>query len=436
MTNTTRYKKTLCFGFMGLLLLGVGLLQSWNVAFQIFNLCLISAIMALGVNVQWGYAGLFNVGIMGFAALGGLAAVLISEPVFAAAWEAGALNVWLGMLVVLLGGGLIILVTLGKAQYRFWIAGLIAIAVYLASDFLFKPAAGAIEQIDPALMGYIGGLGLPIILSWVIGGIVAGYFAWLIGNITIGLRSDYLAIATLGIAEILILIIKNEDWLARGVKNVVGLSRPVPNEKDLKSAPWFQNIAETLGADPITFSNLWIKVSYSLMFLVVLIILFLLFELALRSPWGRMMRAIRDNEVAAHAMGKNVVARKVEVFVLGSFVVGVAGAMLVTLDGQFAPTTYHPVRYTFLIWVMVVVGGSGNNWGAVFGGFLIWFIWIESEPVGHWLLDILTLWLRDEGPLKSHLLDNAAHMRLLTMGLILIITLRYFPQGVIPEEQQ
>ena len=113
-------------------------------------------------------------------------------------------------------------------------------------------------------------------------------------------------------------------------------------------------------------------------------------ERALNSPWGRMMRAIRDNRDAAEAMGKDVTRRHLQVFVLGSAVVGVAGAMLVTLDGQFTPGSYNPLRFTFLIWVMVIVGGSGNNWGAVLGGFLIWFVWVMAEPVGTWLMATLT----------------------------------------------
>ena len=102
------------------------------------------------------------------------------------------------------------------------------------------------------------------------------------------------------------------------------------------------------------------------------------------------MRAIRDNETAANAMGKYVTKQHLLVFVLGSAVIGVAGAMMVTLDGQFTPTSYQPLRFTFLIWVMVIAGGSGNNWGAVLGGFLIWFFWIEAEPIGLWLMDVVT----------------------------------------------
>ena len=113
-------------------------------------------------------------------------------------------------------------------------------------------------------------------------------------------------------------------------------------------------------------------------------------EKALNSPWGRMMRAIRDNETAAEAMGKDVKARHLQVFILGSAVCGLAGAMMTTLDSQLVPGTYQPLRFTFLVWVMVIVGGSGNNWGAVLGGFLIWWLWIMVEPLGLGLMRGIT----------------------------------------------
>jgi branched-chain amino acid transport system permease protein len=148
------------------------------------------------------------------------------------------------------------------------------------------------------------------------------------------------------------------------------------------------------------------------------------------------MRAIRDNEVSANAMGKNVTARHLQVFVLGSALVGLAGAMLTTLDGQFTPASYQLLRFTFLIWVMVIVGGSGNNAGAILGGFLIWFFWIEAEPIGLWLINILTIGMADDSWLKLHLLENAAHTRLMTMGLVLLLVLRFAPKGLIPEEKR
>ena len=146
-----------------------------------------------------------------------------------------------------------------------------------------------------------------------------------------------------------------------------------------------------------------------------------------------MMRAIRDNEVAAEAMGKDVTGRHLQIFILGSAVCGLAGAMMTTLDGQLTPGTYQPLRFTFLVWVMVIVGGSGNNFGAVLGGFLIWFLWIQVEPYGLLLVELITAGMEDGYWLKDHLIDSAAHMRLLTMGLILLIVLRFSPRGLIPE---
>ena len=181
-------------------------------------------------------------------------------------------------------------------------------------------------------------------------------------------------------------------------------------------------------------STLYVKIAYALLFLAVLLILLWMAQMALQSPWGRMMRAIRDNEVAAEAMGKDVTRRHLQIFVLGSAVCGLAGAMLTTLDSQLVPTTYQPLRFTFLIWVMVIVGGSGNNFGAVLGGMLIWYLWVQVEPVGIWLMQLLTAGMADGSWLKAHLMDSAAHMRLFTMGLVLLLVLRFSPRGLIPEK--
>jgi branched-chain amino acid transport system permease protein len=154
---------------------------------------------------------------------------------------------------------------------------------------------------------------------------------------------------------------------------------------------------------------------------------------ALHSPWGRMMRAIRDNEVAASAMGKDVVARHRQVFLLGSAVMGIAGAMLTTLDGQFTPGAYNPLRFTFLIWVMVVVGGSGSNLGSVVGAFVVWFLWIEAEPTALWAMGHVIEWLDESSPLRQPLLDAAPHMRMVVMGSMLLLVLRLSPGGILPE---
>jgi len=421
------------FALVALLIVGTGFVQSWNSALFILNMGLISAIMALGVNLQWGIAGLFNVGIMGFVALGGLAAVLTSMPPTTEAWAAGGLRVIGGLAMGAATVVAAIYVQKRVTQYRALVTLAVLVAGFFAYRAVFDPAVEAIEAVNPAGTGYLGGLGLPVIFAWPVGGLLAAGAAWVIGKTALGLRSDYLAIATLGIAEIVIAIMKNEEWLSRGVKNVNGIPRPVPNEIDLQQSQDFVDRAAGIGLDPVTASTLYVKLGYSLLFASVLILILILAQLALASPWGRMMRAIRDNEVAARAMGKDVKARHLQVFVLGSAICGIAGAMMTSLDSLLAPGAYQPLRFTFLIWVMVIVGGSGNNFGSVLGGFLIWFLWVQVEPIGLGLMQLIAGALPDGSALGEHLLDSAAHMRLLTMGLILLLVLRFSPRGLIPE---
>ena len=427
-------RNLLLFAFVAVLYLGTGFLQSWDSALNALNFGLISAILALGVNLQWGYAGLFNVGVMGFVALGGLAVVLVSMPPVEAAWAAGGG----GMMMALLAGAATVAAAIlvhgrlsGRA--RIWGTAAVVLVGFVIYRSLFDPARDAIEAVDPAATGYLGGLGLPVLLAWPAGAALAAGVAWLVGKTALGLRSDYLAIATLGISEIIIAVLKNEDWLTRGVKNVFGLPRPVPDPVELQADPAFIETAASLGLAPVEASTLWIKLLYAGMFLVVLALLLWLTQAALASPWGRMMRAIRDNETAAEAMGKDVTRRHLQVFILGSAICGLAGAMMTTLDGQLTPSSYQPLRFTFLIWVMVIVGGSGNNWGSVLGGFLIWWLWIQVEPLGALLMQGLTWPLPDGSALKAHLLDSVQHMRLLTMGIVLLLVLRFSPRGLIPE---
>lgn len=441
------------FAFIGVLFLIIGFVQSWSVSLGIFNLCLISAVMALGVNMQWGYAGLLNVGVMGFAALGGLSVVLVSRAPVADAWAAGTANLALALIcfVITIVSMRFLYKRWPRGQRRAWAMAATLIGGLFMTRYFLDPAVTSIEAVEPAKTGFLGGMGLPVLFSWAVGGLFAAGAAWLIGKVALGLRADYLAIATLGISEIIVAILKNEDWLTRGVKNVTGLARPVPYEIELQNSAWFVDFiarwnaaglsslnqadrAVALKQYVIDGSSIFVKLCYTGLFASVLVIILLLSVRALNSPWGRMMRAIRDNEVAAGAMGKNVTRRHLQIFVIGSAVIGIAGAMLTTLDGQFTPTTYNPLRYTFLIWVMVIVGGSGNNMGAVLGGFLIWLVWIEAEPVGVWLMETATAWMEHGDPVREHLIRNAQHMRLFFMGFVLLLVLRYSPGGLLPEQ--
>jgi branched-chain amino acid transport system permease protein len=427
-------RNSLLFAAVAALIVLTGFMQSWNAALAIVNMGLVSAVMALGVNISWGYAGLYNVGTMGFVALGGLATVLVATQPTGGAWQAGGVRI----LAALVFGALVIAAAawlhrrIPKGGRRTAALAVLLVAGFYAYRLILDPAVMAVEAINPALQGNLGGLGLPVLLSWPVGGLLAAGAGWLIGKTALGLRSDYLAIATLGIAEIVIAVLKNEDWLDRGVKNIVNIPRPVPYEVDLQANPAFVSFMSGVGADPGAASGIVVKLLYAGLFLAVLLILVWLSQAALNSPWGRMMRAIRDNEMAAAAMGKDVTSRHLQVFVLGCAVLGISGAMLATLEGQLTPGAFQPLRFTFLIWVMVVVGGSGSNYGAVLGGVLIWYLWVQVEPWGNALMALATSGMADGSPLKQHLLDSAAQMRPLVMGVILILMLRFRPQGLIP----
>lgn len=433
---TEQTKTYALFAMVAVLIVGTGFAQSWNSALFILNMGLISAIMSLGVNLQWGIAGLLNVGVMGFVALGGLATVLISMPGDKEAWAAGGPSILLGLLIgaATIVGALYVSKRLAKGMARTIVIIAIILAGFILYRMTFIPAVKAVEAVNPANSGYLGGLGLPVLLAWPVGGLFAAGAAWVIGKTALGLRSDYLAIATLGISEIIIAILKNEDWMSRGVKNVIGIPRPLPYEIDLQNDPSFVERAAGFGLDPTTASTLYVKIGYALLFAVVLIVLLWFSQRALNSPWGRMMRAIRDNETAARAMGKNVTARHLQIFILGSAICGIAGAMMTTLDSQLTPASYQPLRFTFLIWVMVIVGGSGNNLGSVLGGFLVWFLWVQVEPIGLWLMQVITAPMAEDSALRAHLIESAAHMRLLTMGLFLLLMLRFSPRGLLPEK--
>ena len=442
------------YSIMIFLIILVGIFQSWSIALTILNYCLISAVMTIGANIQWGYAGLINFGIMGYTALGGLAVVLVSVPPVKEAWSVGGLNIIMCIFIIV---GMIISIKaiikkIEKSRKRNYIIGFVVVIGLLLIRLISSPAIEGIESVEPAKTGYLGGLGMPVLFSWIVGGLFAAGVAFIIGKIALGLRADYLAIATLLIAEIIVSIIKHEEWLARGVKNVIGLKRPAPYEIDLQNSQWFIELVEKLNKGKlqvisslserqdilnqlvIDASSVYVKLCFAGLFLSVVIILLILTQKALYSPWGRKMRAIRDNEEAAGAMGKNVVKEHLLIFILGSAVVGMAGAMMVTNDGLFTPGSYRPMRYTFVIWVMVIVGGTGNNFGAILGGFVVWFLWVQAAPIALFFITLFTAHLPETNELKIHLINSAPYFRFLMIGIVLLIIMRYRPRGILPEK--
>ena len=452
MTQNLDFK--ICFGVMTVLTLLVGIFQSWGIALSILNICLISAVMSMGVNIQWGFAGLINFGVMGFLAIGGLATVLVSVPPVYEAWSAGGMGILISglFLAFFIFNIFFINKKFFKYKYKNYLIFFIIIISIPLLKYIAGPSISNIESINAATSGFLGGANLPIILSWFVGAILSALVAFVVGKVCLGLRSDYLAISTLLISGIIITIVKHEEWLSRGVKNVIGLKRPAPYEVDLQNSEWFVKLIEFINFSKISkvldleqqtnllnqlvisSSGVFVKLCFSIIFLIVVLTILYFSEKALNSPWGRMMRAIRDNEEAAKSIGKNVVHQHLYIFMLGSAIIGFAGAMLVTYDGLFTPSSYQPLRYTFLIWVMVLLGGTGNNYGAILGGFVVWFIWIQAAPFALFVINVLTNHLDDTSYLKEHLTNSIPYFRYLMMGLGLLLVMRYRSKGLLPEK--
>jgi len=375
------------------------------------------ALIALGLTIQWGYAGLFNAGVMGFVAIGAFMTVLVSFPPNEAFWNSdmparlGAMALYAAIGIALTWGASR-LDRLGMPRrLRTLITVMTGAAAWLTVSAALDPVARDIER----QAGFIGGLGLPVLLGWAAGGAAAGAVAWFVGRICLGLRSDYLAIATLGIAEIVKALLKNADWLTKGTLTVSPLPWPVPTP------------------DQIGF--VWARASYLALMAMLVVVAWALLERAWRAPWGRMMRAIRDNEAAAAAMGKNVNRRRLEIFVLGSVLMGAGGAALVTFTRIFDPAGFLPLNHTFLIWVMIILGGAGSNLGAVFGALFVYVVWVMSEPAALLLFDAVReagqSWFGWQAP--ADLDSRALQARVFVIGLTITLVLRYAPAGLIPE---
>jgi branched-chain amino acid transport system permease protein len=301
--------------------------------------------------------------------------------------------------------------------------GIIVTLVLIVSFVVISNHMASMSKEIESTSGWGGGLGLPVLFGWAVAGVVAAIIAWAVGKICLGLRSDYLAIATLGIAAIIKTFLKNADWLTRGTLTVSPLPWPVPATPDYLA----------MGDDPTTAFT-YARGGYLLLMVVIIALVIWGIERAYHGPWGRMMRAIRDNYIAASSMGKDVTERQLQLFVLGSVLMGLGGAILATYTQLFDPSGYQPINHTFLVWVMVIVGGAGNSFGALFGAVFIYLVYSLSDPVSHALFDQLSALLKHMGwPEIPDVDSRASQMRVFVLGLVITLALRYAPRGLIPE---
>ena len=255
---------------------------------------------------------------------------------------------------------------------------------------------------SPASPDYLGGFGLPFLAGLALAMVIAGILALAVGLITLKLRSDYLAIATIGIAEIVRLFLKNEDWLTNGVRGMPSIPGP------------FEGIEG--GGEAL---------AYLVTLLAFVGLVYWVCQRLFRSPWARVLRGIRANEDAVLAAGKNVLRFRVEAFVLGSMFMGLGGGLYAHFVGFISPSAFDPMFATFVVWVMLIAGGSGNNRGALLGALVIWGVWTMSESMIGGLIDI--------GLLPDGLKTQASALRIFLIGLLLEIILLTRPQGLLPE---
>ncbi|MGD9241092.1 MAG: branched-chain amino acid ABC transporter permease, partial [Desulfobacterales bacterium] len=248
----------------------------------------IYAVFALGLNIQWGYTGLFNIGIAGFFCIGAYTSAMITTPMPTGVY----------------------------AKY--------------------------VHQIF--------GLNLPFVFGLLGAAVVCGIVALLIGIPTLRLGEDYLAIATLGIAETVRLIFNNETWLANGPRGLMGLPQPLHKL-----------------VEPNNYNYV-----YLVIIVLVMVLIYLLIERAIRSPWGRVLRAVREDEVSAAMSGKDIFNFKMQSLIFGAMVMGIGGALYAHYTKAISPSVFTPLYGTFIIWVMLMAGGSGNNKGAILGAYVIW----------------------------------------------------------------
>jgi branched-chain amino acid transport system permease protein len=288
------------------------------------------ALLCLGLNLQWGVTGLFNVGVAGFVAVGAYGTALLTGPDSPDHW---------------------------------------------------------------------GGLGWPVAVGWVGAALLAGLAALLVGGVTLRLRHDYLAIATFGIAVTIQLVALNFVKLTNGPFGIAAIPRPL--------AGWS---GTAVGRN----------VLYLVLVSAVVAVTYVALERLVRSPWGRVLRGLREDEAAAAALGKSPARYRLEAFVLGAMIMGLAGAIYAHFVGFVAPEDFLPIL-TFQVWTMLVVGGSGSNRGALVGGVLVWGVWSGSGALVAALL-------------PQALQARGAALQVVLIGVVLAGVLLCRPRGLLGED--
>ncbi len=270
-----------------------------------------------------------------------------------------------------------------SGQFNAGVVGFLAVGGYSLAILTMPASEQLLVKLNaPFALGLVGAL------------VISGVVALLVGVATLKLRSDYLAIATFGIATSIQVLATNLEPLTGGSRGLIGIPRPF----------------ESLGAQGF-------GLAYLAIVLVILAVAYVALQTLLKSPWGRVQRALREDEVVCAALGKNIVRFRLTAFVMGAMLMGLSGALYAGFVGTTSPTEFLPIL-TFQIWAMLIVGGSGSNAGAIAGSFVVWGLWTLSGVV---IVSVLpSQWQTQGGALQSIL-----------VGLVMVLTLMFRPQGLL-----
>ena len=269
--------------------------------------------------------------------------------------------------------------------------GFVAIGAYFTGVFSLHSAKGTGQF-------YILGLGLPFPVNLLLGGLAAMCFALIVALISLRrLRTDYLAIVLISLSLVLYDFCNNYVGLFNGADGLYNVPEP---------------FAKPFGLNVNSFIPFFACVAAA-----VSLVMWLVMSRVMRSPLGRTFRAIRDDEVVAAALGKNVFSMKLKSMLIGSFYAGVGGGLLIQFGGSFNPTAWLPGE-TFVVFAVVLVGGVGSNLGMFVGALIVETLLVHlpaflPEIPGH--------------PGMIEYFDNAV------VGIVLIVMIWFRPQGVAPE---
>lgn len=280
---------------------------------------------------------------------------------------------------------------------NFGVAAFFCVGAYTSAMVVSPLPSGPVaDYVDQAI-----GLNMPFLVGVIAAAIVSGVLATLVGILTLRLRGSYLAIAAIGVAETVRLFFNNEPWLANGSEGLVGLPQPLHGL-----------------VDPNYYNFIYLGIVA-----VFVVLIYIALERGIRSPWGRVLRAIREDHVMAGADGKDVFLFELQALVVGAMVMGIGGALYAHFRASIQPGLFKPTFGTFIIWTMLTLGGTGNNKGAILGAFVVWAFWSWSKTfIGR--------------VVPPGLETRAPFIRYILIGVLLVGVLLLRPKGLIGEERQ